>query len=55
MLNLRDMIVTVMDVGGSCPTNEHRIQPSSPNSLVFYGVEADREINEEPDWGLIIG
>ena len=47
--------MSVMDVGGSCPANEHRIQPSSPNSLVYFGVRPEREINEAPDWGLIIG
>ena len=49
------IIVTVQEVGSACPDDENRIMPQSESNLVEFGISAEDELNEEPDWGLIIG
>ncbi|XP_070551432.1 trichohyalin-like [Ptychodera flava] len=51
----REVIISVEPDGSSCSSGESRIQPSAPINLVDYGVGKQDAINEEPDWGLIIG
>lgn len=47
--------MNVMDAGSSCDPDASRIMPSSSNNLVYQGVKVESNINEAPDWGLIIG
>ena len=51
----REMIVTVQTEGTGCSEGESRIQPASTNNIVSSGVKKNDDINESPDWGLIIG
>ena len=49
------MIVNVQTEGTGCPEDESRIQPQSTNNLVSSGVKKNDDVNQAPDWGLIIG
>ncbi|XP_006824590.2 uncharacterized protein LOC100375297, partial [Saccoglossus kowalevskii] len=51
----REMIISVKPDGAICDDSQNRIQPSSPSNLVYYGVTRNNVLNEEPDWGLVIG
>ena len=44
-----------MELGSACSTDQGRIQPASDTNLVYQGVKTEKDINEAPDWGLIIG
>ena len=49
------VMVTVQPVGSSCPAGSHRVTNQSPSNLVYFGIEVEEDLNEAPDWGLIIG
>jgi hypothetical protein len=49
------VIVTVTEAGEGCPEDAARMQSSSQSNLVLYGIKKETDVNEEPDWGLIIG
>lgn len=51
----REMVVTVKKIGSSCPTDQARVQSASPQNLVQSGIKKNEDVNEAPDWGLIIG
>ena len=47
--------MTVQEVGTACDTDSTRVQSQATNNLVGAGVSKNGDINEAPDWGLIIG
>ena len=49
------MIVNVQMEGTGCPEGESRLMPASTNNLISSGVKKNDDVNESPDWGLIIG
>ena len=49
------MIVNVQTEGTGCAEGESRLKPASSNNLVSSGVKKSDDVNESPDWGLIIG
>ena len=48
-------MVSVQDIGSGCPEGENRVMPQSETNLVKFGMTREDDLNEEPDWGLIIG
>lgn len=48
-----EIIVAVQEQDVSC--DSIRIGPSNPANLVLQDVSKTNNVNEEPDWGLIIG
>ncbi|XP_022100041.1 trichohyalin-like [Acanthaster planci] len=50
-----EVIVSVQPAGSACDSTRSVIQPSSPANLNLQSVKKQDAMNEEPDWGLIIG
>ena len=44
-----------MEVGTECSADKTRVQSQAVNNLIAAGVNKSDDINEAPDWGLIIG
>ena len=50
-----EVIVSVQAPGAACDTTKSVVQPSSTSNLNIQNVKKQEAMNEEPDWGLIIG
>ena len=44
-----------MEVGTECDEDTTRVQSQAVTNLVAAGVSKSSDLNEAPDWGLIIG
>ena len=51
----REVIINVMEVGTACDEDTTRVQSQAVTNLVSAGVSKSTDLNEAPDWGLIIG
>lgn len=51
----RDIVVAVLAEGASCPAGHSRVMAASAENLQALGVAKSGDLNQSPDWGLIIG
>ncbi|XP_033122761.1 uncharacterized protein LOC117121631 [Anneissia japonica] len=51
----REVIVSVKEEGQTCPLGQSKVLPSQKIYLTEQGIGKSEAVNEEPDWGLIIG